>query len=187
MAGDDPITSVYTLGDGPNDPQPVVNLAGSDDPLTSIHNQSQPEPDLSDPVMHFVVQNFNQINAMYVAFYTKRKEITSQQIFNQINAMYVASITESRKTKIVLLSEKTVKLNKSNYLEHVVKKLPLAGEVTNCSSIYPCICYRQPETIKQSILHAANKLHTINWRGAPSQGNSATPRRHVKNPSSKLL
>ncbi|GKB30219.1 hypothetical protein Tco_0869620 [Tanacetum coccineum] len=113
MAGDDPISSVYTRGDGPNDPQPVVNLAGSDDPLTSIHNQSQPEPDLSDPVMHFVVQNFNQINAMYVAL--------------------------------------------------------------------------QPETIKQSILHAANKLHTINWRGAPSQGNSATPRRHVKNPSSKLL
>ncbi|GJZ84433.1 hypothetical protein Tco_0649772 [Tanacetum coccineum] len=116
MAGDDPITSVYTLGDGPNDPQPVVNLAGSDDPLTSIHNQSQPEPDLSDPVMHFVVQNFNQINAMYVALYTKRKEITSQQIFNQINAMYVASITESRKTKIVLLSEKNCKVEQEQLL-----------------------------------------------------------------------
>ncbi|GJT63782.1 hypothetical protein Tco_1015262, partial [Tanacetum coccineum] len=60
-------------------------LARSDDPLTSIHNQSQPEPDLSDPVMHFVVQNFNQINAMYVAFSTKRKEITSQQILDEPN------------------------------------------------------------------------------------------------------
>ncbi|PWA39692.1 reverse transcriptase domain-containing protein [Artemisia annua] len=56
MAEDDPITSVPVLGDGPNGPEPVVNLAGSDDPLMSIHNQSQPEPDLGDPVMHFVGQ-----------------------------------------------------------------------------------------------------------------------------------
>ncbi|GKC45191.1 hypothetical protein Tco_1062913 [Tanacetum coccineum] len=83
MAGDDPITSVRILGDGPNDPEPVVNLAGSDDPLTSIRYQSQPEPNLSDPVMHFVVQKFNQINAMYAAFSTKRKEITSQQILDK--------------------------------------------------------------------------------------------------------
>ncbi|GKD69708.1 hypothetical protein Tco_1323798 [Tanacetum coccineum] len=39
MAGDDPLTSVYTLGNGPNDPE---------HPLTSIHNQSQPEPDLKE-------------------------------------------------------------------------------------------------------------------------------------------
>ncbi|PWA57106.1 reverse transcriptase domain-containing protein [Artemisia annua] len=87
MAGDNPITSVHVLEDGPDGPEPAVNLTGSDDPLTSIHNQSQPEPepDLSDPMMHFVVQNFNQINAMYSAFTTKRKEITSQQISDDPN------------------------------------------------------------------------------------------------------
>ncbi|GKC64941.1 reverse transcriptase domain-containing protein [Tanacetum coccineum] len=85
MAGVDIVTSVHILGDGPNDPEPVVNIFGSDDPLTSIQNQSHSEPDLSDPVMHFVVQNFNQINGMYAAFSTKRKEIISQQILNEPN------------------------------------------------------------------------------------------------------
>ncbi|GKB99069.1 reverse transcriptase domain-containing protein [Tanacetum coccineum] len=35
--------------------------------------------------MHLVVQNFNQINAMYAAFSTKRKEITSQQVLDEPN------------------------------------------------------------------------------------------------------
>ncbi|GJV30074.1 hypothetical protein Tco_1386522 [Tanacetum coccineum] len=60
MAGDDPITSVRILGDGPNDPEPVVNLAGLDDPLTSIRYQSQPEPDLSDPGDAFRVEEATQ-------------------------------------------------------------------------------------------------------------------------------
>ncbi|GJV31312.1 probable caffeoyl-CoA O-methyltransferase [Tanacetum coccineum] len=98
-------------------------------------------------------------------------------IISYLNDVLFASITESRKTKIVLLSEKNCKVEQEQLLRtcdssrknrravyQAVKKLPLAGEVTN-----------------------SNKLHTINWRGAPSQGNSATPRRHVKNPSSKLL
>ncbi|GJU17831.1 hypothetical protein Tco_1145797 [Tanacetum coccineum] len=49
------------------------------------HVDRQPEVTTGDPIMQFVVQNFEQINAMYSAFSSKRKESTSRPLVNEPN------------------------------------------------------------------------------------------------------
>ncbi|PWA50478.1 retrotransposon gag domain-containing protein [Artemisia annua] len=74
------------LGDGPNGPDPneppaginVSNPTPENDTLD--HTPENTSENAGDPVMQFVVQNFEQINAMYSAFSSKRKEINPASI-----------------------------------------------------------------------------------------------------------
>ncbi|KAI3790715.1 hypothetical protein L2E82_03964 [Cichorium intybus] len=56
------------LGESSVEPAPITQDAGGPSNLIS-------EPDLEDPIMQFVVHNFDRMNAMYKAFTRKLKEL----------------------------------------------------------------------------------------------------------------
>ncbi|PWA38695.1 hypothetical protein CTI12_AA570620 [Artemisia annua] len=74
------------LGDAPNGPDPNeppvgVNVSSpTPENHTLDHTPENTSENAGDPVMKFVVQNFEQINAMYSAFSSKRKEINPASI-----------------------------------------------------------------------------------------------------------
>ncbi|PWA55873.1 reverse transcriptase domain-containing protein [Artemisia annua] len=78
MAEETPFTvPEKNLGEGPSEPDPKEPSVRPSTlhPTTENHTPDHiPENASGDPVMQFVVQNFEQINAMYSAFSSKRKE-----------------------------------------------------------------------------------------------------------------
>nr|GEU37310.1 hypothetical protein [Tanacetum cinerariifolium] len=76
------IAPVEILEEGPSEPDPKEPPVGinifhtTNENHTSDHTPENTSDNASgDPVMHFVVHNFEQINAMYVAFSSRRKEV----------------------------------------------------------------------------------------------------------------
>ncbi|GKF92790.1 hypothetical protein Tco_0279509, partial [Tanacetum coccineum] len=82
---DQPVTPVHKPGEGPSISESGRHLVGPNNLILTIQTHSQHELYHNDSVFHFVVQNFDQINAMYCAFSTKRKEITLQLIYDEPN------------------------------------------------------------------------------------------------------
>nr|GEW71657.1 Gag protein [Tanacetum cinerariifolium] len=90
---DDGTTPVANSREGPSGSTSVVKI-----PIIIAQNQTiaaKPLSDLGDPIMQFIVHNFDQINAMYIAFSSKRKEITQQQIPNSLDDPLVISSGQS--------------------------------------------------------------------------------------------
>ncbi|GKD70073.1 retrotransposon gag domain-containing protein [Tanacetum coccineum] len=90
MAEENPFTvSVETLEEGPSEPDLKETLTGTDTFHATTKNhtldhipKNTSENAFGDPVMQFVVQKFEQINAMYSAFSSKRKEIHHTSVPN---------------------------------------------------------------------------------------------------------
>nr|GFA01800.1 reverse transcriptase domain-containing protein [Tanacetum cinerariifolium] len=85
MSGDDPLqTTVQEATVDPGKPSagptPITQDAGG--PSDTIL-----EPNLKDPIMQFVVHNFDRMNAMYKAFTRKLKDIPRRQIDKHISRL----------------------------------------------------------------------------------------------------
>lgn len=80
-------TPVVDLGEGPSNPQPGESPVETKNPNHTPDDQAeqQPEKTTGDPIMRFVVQNFEQINTMYSAFSSKRKESTPRLLVDEPN------------------------------------------------------------------------------------------------------
>ncbi|GJR36998.1 hypothetical protein Tco_1212682 [Tanacetum coccineum] len=101
-------------------------------PISTIQNQivaAQPLYDLFDPIMQFIVHNFDQINSMYLAFSSKRKEIAQQQLLNShVDSLFIPS-GQSTFKKVAsgannMITEKNVSPNrplKKNRVVNVVE------------------------------------------------------------------
>ncbi|GKB53582.1 hypothetical protein Tco_0904335 [Tanacetum coccineum] len=78
MAGENEcVTPVVYSGEEASASRPKEHMLVVDDPTITQPQQaieSQPLCGLDDPIMHVVAQNFNQINAMYMAFSSKVKQ-----------------------------------------------------------------------------------------------------------------
>nr|GEX07486.1 Gag protein [Tanacetum cinerariifolium] len=80
---------VEALKEGPSEPDPKEPPTGTNTVNDTTENhtpdhipENTSENASGDPVMQFVVQNFEQINAMYLAFSSKRKEVHPTSIPN---------------------------------------------------------------------------------------------------------
>ncbi|PWA92900.1 gag protein [Artemisia annua] len=79
MSGDDPLQTpaqgaTGDLGEPNAKPTPITHETGG--PSDTIL-----EPDLEDPIMQFVVHNFDRMNAMYKAFTRKLKDVPTPPAF----------------------------------------------------------------------------------------------------------
>jgi len=93
MSGDKPpqVTSQETIGvTGEPDvaPTPIIQDEGGPNKQTS-------QPDLDNPVMQFVVQNFDRVNAMYEAFTRKLKELPPQSTLHNDSPIIEPLISDS--------------------------------------------------------------------------------------------
>ncbi|GKA06299.1 reverse transcriptase domain-containing protein [Tanacetum coccineum] len=80
-----PTIPLSTLEEGPSGSDPKEPPVGANisDPAIKDHTLDRSLENTSgDPVMQFVVQNFEQINAMYSTFSSKRKEVNPTSAYN---------------------------------------------------------------------------------------------------------